>query len=320
VDFLSKIAKIFMTERTIKNILISQPEPTDLLKNQYKALSSKYEVEFTFYKFFDVVGISNREFRDYKISLLDYSAVIFTSKLSVDNYFRLAKELRLNIPESMKYFCITEAVANYMQNYVQYRKRKIFYGKLTFKDLVEVIVKHKEEKFIIPCAEDATIEYFKMLDAAKISYTKAIMYRSETKDLTNIDIKKFDMIAMFSPIGVKSFVQSFPDITSEDIFIAAFGTTTQTALKSAKLKTYIPAPTKEAPSMIMAIDKFLSLTMEERKEWMAAIDAEFKTRKKSTTTKTTTTKKATTTKKTSTTKTTASKTTTTKKTSKTQDE
>ena len=309
-----------MTERTIKNILISQPEPTDLLKNQYKALSSKYEVEFTFYKFFDVVGISNREFRDYKISLLDYSAVIFTSKLSVDNYFRLSKELRLNIPESMKYFCITEAVANYMQNYVQYRKRKIFYGKLTFKDLVDVIVKHKEEKFIIPCAEDATIEYFKMLDAAKISYTKAIMYRSETKDLTNIDIKKFDMIAMFSPIGVKSFVQSFPDITSEDIFIAAFGTTTQTALKSAKLKTYIPAPTKEAPSMIMAIDNFLSLTMEERKEWMAKIDAEFKAKKKTSTTKTATTKKTTTTKKTSTTKTTAKKTTTTKKTSKTQDE
>ena len=140
------------------------------------------------------------------------------------------------------------------------------------------------------------------------------MYRSETKDLTNIDIKKFDMIAMFSPIGVKSFVQSFPDITSEDIFIAAFGTTTQTALKSAKLKTYIPAPTKEAPSMIMAIDKFLSLTMEERKEWMAAIDAEFKTRKKSTTTKTTTTKAKTTK------KTTTEKTTTKKKTSKTKDE
>ena len=302
-----------MIERTIKNILISQPEPTDLLKNQYKALSSKYEVEFTFYKFFDVVGISNREFRDFKISLLDYSAVIFTSKLSVDNYFRLAKELRLNIPETMKYFCITEAVANYMQNYVQYRKRKIFYGKLTFKDLVEVITKHKEENFIIPCAEDSSIEYFNILDAAKISYTKAVMYRSETKDLTNIDIKKFDMIAMFSPIGVKSFVQSFPEITSEDIFIAAFGTTTQAALKSAKLKTYIPAPTKEAPSMIMAIDKFLSLTQEERKEWMVAIDAEFKARKKTTTTKTTT-KKATTTKKTT------AKKTTTKKTSKTQDE
>jgi uroporphyrinogen-III synthase len=302
-----------MIERTIKNILISQPEPTDLLKNQYKALSSKYEVEFTFYKFFDVVGISNREFRDFKISLLDYSAVIFTSKLSVDNYFRLAKELRLNIPETMKYFCITEAVANYMQNYVQYRKRKIFYGKLTFKDLVEVITKHKEENFIIPCAEDSSIEYFNILDAAKISYTKAVMYRSETKDLTNIDIKKFDMIAMFSPIGVKSFVQSFPEITSEDIFIAAFGTTTQAALKSAKLKTYIPAPTKEAPSMIMAIDKFLSLTQEERKEWMAAIDAEFKARKKTTTTKTTT-KKATTAKKTT------AKKTTTKKTSKTQDE
>ena len=309
-----------MTERTIKNILISQPEPTDLLKNQYKALSSKYEVEFTFYKFFDVVGISNREFRDAKISLLDHSAVIFTSKLSVDNYFRLAKELRLTIPETMKYFCITETVANYMQNYVQYRKRKIFYGKLTFKDLVEVIAKHKEEKYIIPCAEDSSIDYFTLLDTAKIKYTKAVMYRSEPKDLSNIDIKKFDMIAMFSPIGVKSFVQSFPEITSEDIFIAAFGTTTQTALKSAKLKTYIPAPTKEAPSMIMAIDNFLALTTEERKEWMEKIDAEFKAKKKTTTTKTTTTKKATTTKKTSTTKTTAKKTTTTKKTSKTKDE
>lgn len=309
-----------MIERTIKNILISQPEPTDLLKNQYKALSSKYEVEFTFYKFFDVVGISNREFRDAKISLLDHSAVIFTSKLSVDNYFRLAKELRLTIPETMKYFCITETVANYMQNYVQYRKRKIFYGKLTFKDLVEVIAKHKEEKYIIPCAEDSSIDYFTLLDTAKIKYTKAVMYRSEPKDLSNIDIKKFDMIAMFSPIGVKSFVQSFPEITSEDIFIAAFGTTTQTALKSAKLKTYIPAPTKEAPSMIMAIDNFLALTTEERKEWMEKIDAEFKAKKKTTTTKTTTTKKATTTKKTSTKKTTATKTTTTKKTSKTKDE
>jgi uroporphyrinogen-III synthase len=292
-----------MIERTIKNILISQPEPTDLLKNQYKALSSKYEVEFTFYKFFDVVGISNREFRDAKISLLDHSAVIFTSKLSVDNYFRLAKELRLTIPETMKYFCITETVANYMQNYVQYRKRKIFYGKLTFKDLVEVIAKHKEENFIIPCAEDSSIDYFTLLDTAKIKYTKAVMYRSEPKDLSNIDIKKFDMIAMFSPIGVKSFIQSFPEITSEDIFIAAFGTTTQTALKSAKLKTYIPAPTKEAPSMIMAIDNFLSLTTEERKEWMGKIDAEFKAKKK-----------------TSTTKTTAKKTTTSKKTSKTKDE
>lgn len=309
-----------MIERTIKNILISQPEPTDLLKNQYKALSSKYEVEFTFYKFFDVVGISNREFRDAKISLLDHSAVIFTSKLSVDNYFRLAKELRLTIPETMKYFCITETVANYMQNYVQYRKRKIFYGKLTFKDLVEVIAKHKEEKYIIPCAEDSSIDYFTLLDSAKIKYTKAVMYRSEPKDLSNIDIKKFDMIAMFSPIGVKSFVQSFPQITSEDIFIAAFGTTTQTALKSAKLKTYIPAPTKEAPSMIMAIDNFLALTTEERKEWMEKIDAEFKAKKKTTTTKTTTTKKATTTKKTSTKKTTATKTTTTKKTSKTKNE
>lgn len=284
-----------MIEKTIKNILISQPEPTDALKNQYKALSNKYDVEFTFYKFFDVVGISNREFRDSKIALLDYTAVIFTSKLAVDNYFRLAKELRITIPETMKYFCITEAVANYMQNYIQYRKRKIFYGKLTFKDLLDVIVKHKENSFLMPCAEDSTIEYFKMLEASKIKCTKAVMYRSETKDLTNIDIKNFDMVAMFSPIGVKSFVNSFPEITTNDIFIAAFGTTTLTAIKTAKLKAYIPAPTPECPSMIMAIDKFLALTTEERKEWMEKIDAEYKTtRKKTTITTTTTTKKKTT--------------------------
>ena len=233
---------------SVKRILISQPKPEDLAKSQYKILIDKYKVELTFEKFFDVVGVSTREFRDMRIALLDYSAVIMTSKLAVDNYFRLAKELRITVPESMKYFCISDTIANYLQNYVQYRKRKIFYGKGTFLDLVDVITKHKEETYLFPCAEDSSADYFKTLEASKITFKKAVMYRSEVKDLSAINIKDFDMVAMFSPIGVKAFVENFQGANHENIFIAAFGTTTQAALKSAKLKSYIPAPTPEHPS------------------------------------------------------------------------
>lgn len=257
---------------SIKNILISQPAPADIAKSQYKTLIDKYDVNLTFFKFFDVVGVTTREFRDSRIALLDYSAVIMTSKLAVDNYFRLAKELRVTIPESMKYFCISDTIANYLQNYVQYRKRKIFYGKITFSDLVEVILKHKDETYLFPCAEDSSLDSFKLLEQSKIHFQKAVMYRSEIKDLSSIDIKNFDMVAMFSPIGVKSFVHNFPEMNNDNILIAAFGASTQAALKSAKLKTYIPAPTKEYLSMVMAMDKFLSLTPEEREEWMKEID------------------------------------------------
>lgn len=279
---------------SIKNILISQPAPADIAKSQYKTLIDKYGVNLTFFKFFDVVGVTTREFRDSRIALLDYSAVIMTSKLAVDNYFRLAKELRVTIPESMKYFCISDTIANYLQNYVQYRKRKIFYGKITFSDLVEVILKHKDETFLFPCAEDSSLDYFKLLEQSKIQFQKAVMYRSEVKNLSSINIKDFDMVAMFSPIGVKSFVHNFPEANNDNILIAAFGATTQAALKSAKLKTYIPAPTKEYPSMVMAIDKFLSLSPEEREEWMNEIDILSKKRApKKTTTDKTATKKAT---------------------------
>lgn len=279
---------------SIKNILISQPAPADIAKSQYKTLIDKYGVNLTFFKFFDVVGVTTREFRDSRIALLDYSAVIMTSKLAVDNYFRLAKELRVTIPESMKYFCISDTIANYLQNYVQYRKRKIFYGKITFSDLVEVILKHKDETFLFPCAEDSSLDYFKLLEQSKIQFQKAVMYRSEVKNLSSINIKDFDMVAMFSPIGVKSFVHNFPEANNDNILIAAFGATTQAALKSAKLKTYIPAPTKEYPSMVMAIDKFLSLSPEEREEWMKEIDILSKKRApKKTTIDKTATKKAT---------------------------
>lgn len=261
--------------KAIKNILISQPAPADLEKSQYKVIIDKYGLDFTFYKFFEAVGVSCRVFRASKVNILDHSAVILTSKLAVDNYFRLAKEMRQVIPESMKFFCVSESTANYLQNYIQYRKRKIFYGKLQFSELIDVILKHKEETFLYPCSEDTSIDNFKLLDQAKIKYTKSIMYCSETKDLSDIDITKYDMVVMFSPIGVKSFTDSFPGYNHEKILFAAFGVATQTALKEAKIKTMIPAPTSKAPSMVMAIDQFLSFNKEELEEHSKEMEEQY---------------------------------------------
>ncbi len=162
----------------VKKILVSQPEPADLEKSPYKNLVTKYGVDITFYKFFEVVGLSVSEFRKSRIHLGDYTAVIFNSKNSVDHFFRLAKELRENIPDTMKYFCSTEAIAHYLQNYIQYRKRKIFFGNQYFADLIEILSKHREEKFLFPCSDEKQTEYTKMLDKAKFKYTKATMYTS----------------------------------------------------------------------------------------------------------------------------------------------
>ena len=282
-----------MCKQVIKNILISQPAPLDIEKSQYKILIDNHDVELTFNKFFDITGVSNKDFRASKINILDHSAVIVTSKLAIDNYFKLAKELRLVIPESMKFFCVTEGIANYLQNYIQYRKRKIFYGKLQFSELIDTMLKHKEETFLYPCSDDTSSENFKLLDKNKIKYTKSVMYRSVPNDLRGLDIEKFDMVVMFSPIGVSSFIESFPSYNHEKIDFAAFGLSTQAALKDAKIKTIIPAPTPATPSMIMAIDRYMSLSPEERAEHKERIEEEFnkKADKKSSVTLKVTTKK-----------------------------
>ena len=242
----------------IKKILISQPEPADLEKSPYKNLVSKYGIDITFYKFFEVVGLTATEFRKSRIHLSDYSAVIFNSKNSVDHFFRLAKELRTVIPDSMKYFCATEAIALYLQNYIQYRKRKIFFGNQYFSDLIEVLQKHREEKFLFPCSDEKQTEYTKLLDKAKFKYTKATMYTSVPRDLTQFNLKDFDVICLFSPIGVRSLVHSFPNVAEESHTIAAFGSSTHSALKAAGIKLTIAAPTKSSPSMAMAIENYIN--------------------------------------------------------------
>lgn len=241
----------------IKKILISQPEPAELEKSPYRNLVQKHGIDITFYKFFEVVGISASEFRKTRIHLSDHTAVIFNSKNSIEHFFRMMKELRETVNEDMKYFCATESIALYLQNYIQYRKRKVFYGNQYFSDLVEVINKHRDEKFLFPCSDEKQTEYTKALDKAKIKYTKAPMYTSQPRDLTQFKIDDYDIIALFSPIGVRSLVKSFPDIKEHNILIAAFGTSTHAALKEHGIKLSIGAPTHSSPSMAMAIENYI---------------------------------------------------------------
>lgn len=241
----------------IKKVLISQPAPADLEKSPYKNLVTKHGIDFTFYKFFEVVGISASEFRKTRIHLSEYTAVIFNSKNSVDHFFRMAKELREVIPDTMKYFCTSEAIALYLQNYIQYRKRKIFFGNQFFADLVEILQKHRDEKFLFPCSDEKQTDYTKQLDKAKFKYTKAQMYTSVPRDLTQFDLDEYDMVCLFSPIGVRSLVKNFPDFKGENCLVAAFGASTHSALKAAGIKLSIGAPTKAAPSMAMAIENYI---------------------------------------------------------------
>lgn len=241
----------------VKKILISQPAPADIDKSPYKNLVQKYHIDFTFFKFFDIVGVSASEFRKSRIHISEHTAVIFNSKQSVDHFFRLAKDLREVIPDTMKYFCSSEAIALYLQNYIQYRKRKIFFGQQFFADLIDVMSKHREERFLFPCSDEKQTEYTKLLDKAKFKYTKAVMYTLEPKDLTHFDLSEFDVIALFSPIGVRSLLKSFPDVAASEPTIAAFGASTHSALADAGLKLTVAAPTKACPSMAMALENYI---------------------------------------------------------------
>ena len=241
----------------IKKLLISQPAPADLEKSPYRNLVHKHNVDITFYKFFEVVGIPATDFRKTRIHISDYTAVIFNSKNSIEHFFRMLKELRETVSENMKYFCSTEAIALYLQNFIQYRKRKVFFGNQYFSDLLEVMGKHRDEKFLFPCSDERQTEYTKALDKAKFKYTKAPMYTSKPRDLKHLDIDSFDAIALFSPIGVRSLVKNFPDIKEHNVLIAAFGTSTHTALKENGIKLNIAAPTQSSPSMAMAIENYI---------------------------------------------------------------
>jgi len=243
----------------IKNILVSQPVPADLEKSPYGDIIKKHGVNIEFIKFFKIESVTVREFRDEKVYINEHTAIIFNSKHAVDHFFSIAKDVRVEIPETMKYFCMSESVAFYLQKYVQFRKRKIFFSENDVSQLVDLIKKHKTERFLLPCSDNHSKELPELLDAAKINYSEAILYRTVPVEMSElVDISKFDMIVFFSPQGIRSLFHNWPDYKQEETVIGTFGSTTTQAATSAGLKVNLSAPSPVTPSMTMAIDAFLS--------------------------------------------------------------
>lgn len=240
----------------IKRILVSQPKP-DSTKSPYFDLASKTNVQVDFRPFIQVEGVSAKEFRQTRIQILDHSAVIFTSRTAIDHFFRICQDMRITVPDTMKYFCISEATAFYLQKYIVYRKRKIFYGDGSFEDLMEIMKKHKDENFLVPLSHIHKLEIPQLLDKFNYKYTKAILYRTVSSDLSDLKEVNYDVLVFFSPSGIKSLLQNFPNFEQNEIKIASFGPTTAKAVKEAGLRLDIEAPTTVAPSMTMALEQFI---------------------------------------------------------------
>jgi uroporphyrinogen-III synthase len=240
----------------IRKILVSQPEPLNP-KSPYFELARKYNLKVDFKPFVEVEGVSAKDFRQQKINILDFTAVIFTSKTGIDHFFRICNELRITVPDTMKYFCITENVAYYLQKYIVYRKRKIFHGKAKFQDLIDVIIKHKEDSFFVPLSEPHKAEIPELLDKNGIKYAIGTLYRTISTNFSNQNDFDYDILVFYSPSGIKSLKENFPDFQQGDIKIAAFGPTTACAVASEGLRLDIDAPNPKAPSMTMALDEYL---------------------------------------------------------------
>ena len=241
----------------IKKILVSQPKPSSE-KSPYYDIAEKYGVNIVFRPFIKVEGLTSKEFRQQKISIPEYTAVIFTARTAIDHFFRLCEELRVTIPETMKYFCTTEAIALYLQKYIIYRKRKIFFGNSgKLDDLVPSLLKHSGEKFLFPVS-DVHKEQTSVLEKHKINYTKAIMYRTVSNDFGSDEPFDYDMLLFFSPSGIKSLTKNFPDFKQDDIRIACYGNSAQKAVNELGLRLDLAAPTPEVPSITAALDKYLA--------------------------------------------------------------
>lgn len=241
----------------VKNILISQPKPEND-KNPYVELGRKYALYVHFRQFIKVEGLSAIDFRAQRIDILAHQAVILTSKQAVDHYFRMCNEMRITVPETMKYFCINEQTAYYLQKYIQYRKRKIFFGHGTIIDLVDVIRKNREEKFLLPVSDVHKEQIVDFLDELHITYTKAVIYRTVSADLSDIkNLNEFDVIVFFTPAGIKSLKQNFPSFKQGGTRIAAFGHATAQTVKQLGYRLDIFAPNPQNPSMSGALDAYI---------------------------------------------------------------
>lgn len=242
----------------VKNLLISQPKPVDNDKNPYLELSKKHNLNAHFRQFIKVEGINPQDFRAQRIDILLHGAVILTSKLSVDHYFRICNEMRVTVPETMKYFCINEQTAYYLQKYIQYRKRKIFFGHGTILDLVDVIRKNKNEKFLLPVSDVHKEQIVEFLDEMQLTYTKGVFYKTVSANLSDVkNLNEYDVLVFFTPAGIKSLKQNFPGFKQGNTRIAAFGHATAQMVKEQGYRLDIFAPNPLNPSMTGALDTYI---------------------------------------------------------------
>lgn len=242
----------------IKKILVSQPKPSSD-KSPFYDIAAKHGVDLVFRPFIKVEGLSAKEFRQQKVSISEHTAVIFTAKTAIDHFFRICEEMRITIPDTMKYFCTSESIANYLQKYIIYRKRKIFYpktGKLV--DLLPFILKHKTEKFLYAVSDVNNGNESKILTDNNIDFTRAVLYRTVSNDFGPDEAFDYDMLIFFSPQGIESLCKNFPEFKQEQIAIATFGATTAQAVRDAGLRLDIEAPTPQTPSITAAIDLYLT--------------------------------------------------------------
>ena len=242
----------------IKNILFSQNPPTDFDKTPYAKLSNKYNIKIDFFKFFQIEGLSASQFRKNRINPCEYTAFIFTSKNAIDHFFAILKENKMQLSIDIKFFCINESTAHYLQKYIVYRKRKIFYANGTAKELVKILEDNSSEKFLLPCSLESSVNpLISLLNEKKINYKKAEVFQIAMADLQNINIENYDMIVFFSPFGIQSLKSNFPNYQQGETTIAALGHQVLVAAENEGIKIQIMAPTPEHPSIFTAIDDFL---------------------------------------------------------------
>jgi len=240
----------------VGSILVSQPNPKDN-KSPYYALAERFGIKVDFRPFIQVEPVSSKEFRTQKVDILGHSAVIFTSRNAVDHFFSICKDLKIEMPADMKYFCISEQTANYLQKYIVIRKRKIFTGSRTAMDLIELLKKHKNEKYIFPCSNIRKKDIPDFLENNGYEYSEAVIYRTEAADLSDLADIKYDIIAFFSPSGINSLFVNFPEFEQNSTRIAAFGPTTSKAVRDAGMILDIEAPLPNAPSMTGALEFYI---------------------------------------------------------------
>ena len=254
-----------MSNMKVKTILVSQPEPK-VENSPYFELQQKHKVKIDFRPFIHVEGVNAKEIRLQKIDLNNFTAIILTSKNAVDHFFRVADEMRYKVPEGLKYFCQSEAVAFYLQKYVVYRKRKIYVGQKDFVDLTSLLKKYKDEKFLLPASDQLNAEAPNTLNNLKLDWTQAVFYKTVMSDLSDLADVYYDVLAFFSPTGIKSLFMNFPDFEQNETRIAVFGSTTQKEALEHGLRVDIMAPSPESPSMTMALDKYITKVNKETKE------------------------------------------------------